>query len=268
MGTGEENPSKFKTLWKDFWDFVCALWPHTAGFITGGTVAAVIAIISAFGVPIPHWVVWALIALAFFASAFNAYRRPRKITEISKLNFQWPLVFLSFAACVSLILVLANYEFISPLIKVLTKPDLSTDQIISQISDDASNPKNHFVIFDLTILNNGAPSVIRHVGLKITSKDKPEIDAPGCIITGGIFTNFITGGGMTFRYSKDSFIEDAGSIPIERGGERKGFITFSVQGINRDYLLSPETKYELRFWDVAGREYDYPNLSSPLPSMK
>ena len=123
------------------------------------------------------------------------------------------------------------------------------------------------MIFDLTILNNGAPSVIRHVGLRITAPNKPEIDAPGCILGGG-FTNYLTGGGTTIRYSKDSFIEDAGSTPIERGGERKGFIPFSVQDVKRDYLLSPDTKYDLIFWDVAGREYDFPNISTPQPSIK
>jgi len=141
MEPDQKNPSKIGIWWRDLWEFICALWPHTAAKFTGGSVAAVIALISSFGVPIPHWVIWALISIAFFASAFVAYRRQRRVAEFTKINLQWPMIFLSFAACVAVVLVLVNYEFISPLSKILTKPDLSTDQIISSLCDDVSNPK-------------------------------------------------------------------------------------------------------------------------------
>ncbi len=71
----------FKRIFKELVGFVCALVPHMAGLITGGIVAAMIAIYQALGHGLPAWVVWALVAVAFFVAAFAAWRRERRSLE-------------------------------------------------------------------------------------------------------------------------------------------------------------------------------------------
>jgi hypothetical protein len=80
MATGKEM-STFNRFCGDLAAFIRALVPCWAAFITGGSGAAVIAIVQALGGRIPHWVVWALIFLAFFAAAFRAHRGQCRITE-------------------------------------------------------------------------------------------------------------------------------------------------------------------------------------------
>jgi hypothetical protein len=266
MESNPQNPSKFEIWRNDFWEFLLAMWPSTAGFITGGSIAAMIAIITAFGVTISHWLVWALIALALFASAFNAYRKQRRVVEIKKINFHWPLIFASFTACIAVVMLLVKYEFVSPLVKKLTQPDFYADEITVGLSDSFPDVTNHLVSFDLTVFNNGAPGVIRNWELKITGPDHQSIYPLGVLLSQNLETNLAANGSMTTRSRADSFFEGADGLPIERYGKKKGFLIFTIPNVSRAYLQSDETKYELSFWDTTGKQIACPPMSLPPPN--
>ena len=169
----------------------------------------------------------------------------------------------------TMLLVLLHSGFISPLVKKITEPNFSTDAIQMTISDQVENLKNHYITFSLTIYNNGAPSVIRHFGMKITGPDKEELSPTAIVDFASEWqTNWNLGGGKTVTSTKDSLVGHYMENPIERGGQRKGFVTFLVTDVSRAYLDSHDTKYDFTFWDINGKEYDYPNIHPTAPSKK
>jgi hypothetical protein len=265
MELEQNNPPGKRSWTKDLWEFLCALWPNTSGYITGGSVAAIMTILSLLGVAIPHYVIWLLISIAFFASAFNAYRKQRKVVEILKINFQWPVIFLSFTIFIFFILVFVNYMFVVPLMKYVTQPSLSTDGVRLSLSDE--NPTTHHITYYLTVFNIGAPSVIRGWKLKVSGPDHENMFPPAALYANkeATVTNFAPSGTLDSVYDvKDSFLQNAGN-PIERGGKQSGFITFVITSTSRAYLESHETKYQLSFWDINMKEYDLPPESMPPP---
>jgi hypothetical protein len=266
MEPDQNNLPGKRSLGRDLWEFFCALWPSTSGYITGGSVAAIMTILSVLGVVIPHYVIWLLISLAFFASAFLAYRRQRMKAEILKLNLQWPMFFISLGVCLISIILLIKFEFVSPLVKRLIQPDFSAEVWNSSLSDELGpNPKIHFFTIEMTIYNNGAQSVVRNWKLKVNGPDKQDIYPPALVFGDQWQTNWNSDGTFTLRENKDSFTGQVGNNPIVRGGKQAGFIVFQISDTSRAYLESSATKYTLSFWDMNGKEYDLPPASFPPP---
>ena len=228
-----------------------------------------IGVLSYLGYTIPHWLVWSLIALALFASAFHAYRKQRRSTVIDKIDLEFPILLASLTGCLAIVLLLVKIEFFSPLEKYFKQPNFSTDQIMLGISDEVPNPNHHSITFNLTIFNDGSPSVVRGWHLTIHGTEK-DIEVQTVVNFPYEWqTNWANGAtSPTLVPTKDSFTGTMNDVPIPRGGQRSGFITFLVSDISRAYLQSPTTKYELAFWDVTGKKYDYPNICVPPPSSK
>ena len=70
----KENFSSGKELFDDLGAFILALLPRTVAKITGGLVAAVLAIYCVFGHPLYAWLAWLFVALFLFSAAFSAWR--------------------------------------------------------------------------------------------------------------------------------------------------------------------------------------------------
>ncbi|SRR5258706_1693249 len=66
--------SDWKGEVRDLCAFFKALVPGAAGLITGGIVAAIITVYSAFGGNVSRVIIWTLIAVAFLAASFRAWR--------------------------------------------------------------------------------------------------------------------------------------------------------------------------------------------------
>jgi hypothetical protein len=237
------NPdTKFKIWRKDFYQFLCALWPSTAGFITGGSVAAVIGVYCALGGPLPKWAVWSLVALAFFASAFRAYRKQRQTAEIIKINFHWPLT-------------LALLCFLCLVVWFFTLPPKPGPAIETRMVDlnayvFVTVGTNHAAIFWLEIYNPGRPTVIRDWALTVTNINGPEV-----------FHGLIPRGytGATNGLNPADYIwQKTRNRPIPTGGMENGYLIFGISGGGEKWLKDPDTIYQLTFRDVYG--YSYTNF--------
>jgi hypothetical protein len=158
---------------------------------------------------------WEALMAIIGTSAFRAilWSIGKKISNQRKEYAFWASGFIGG----TLILVLINTGFVSPVIKNITQPNFSTDSIQISLSDDYNNLTNHFVRFDFTIFNNGSRGVIRNWNLKIVGPDIGSIFPPGDVMNSPGFTNLLNGGGITVTKTKDSFFQDAGDTPIERG---------------------------------------------------
>lgn len=58
----------------ELWEHFKAHWTRATARITGGTMAAIVGVYLALGGNIPAWVVWALVALAFYVASFCVWR--------------------------------------------------------------------------------------------------------------------------------------------------------------------------------------------------
>ena len=206
---------------------------------------------------------WEILVALIGTATARVYRwtAGRKLTTKKEFGF-WAAGLLGG----TIILALINTGLISPIVKKATEPSLSVDEVQLSLSDQSST--SHQVAFMLTIFNEGAPSVIRNWKLKVSGPDREDIFPPAALLTRGVQTNFSPSGEKTILDKKNSFVEDAGNYPIERGGKRTGFIIFVINDTSRAYLESHETKYDLSFWDITGKKYDYPNMTLPAPARK
>jgi len=177
----------------------------------------------------------------------------------------------------TMILALINSGFVSPMVSKFTKPNFSWGDFSISLMDNG--PRTHGIKVDLTLFNEGAPSVIRNWQLKISGPNNEIIippviryyvpfngDAASMLDRSQAIGITIDPDGKTNAYFiKDSFLEEAGNTPIERGGKRVGYLLFEVTNVSRAFLESPETKYNVSFWDISSHKYDLPEATVPPP---
>src|SRR5271170_5324590 len=66
---------------QDLAAFAMALCTRAAAYMTGGILVAAASVYFALGKSMPLWAVCALVSLAFFVAAFNAYRKQLRTIE-------------------------------------------------------------------------------------------------------------------------------------------------------------------------------------------
>lgn len=260
MESDQNNPSKLGIWWKDLREFLCALWPHTAAKITGGTLAALITIAVAFGIRIPRWVIWALIAFAFFASAFVAYRRQRRVIEISKINFLWPMVFLSF----SIFYLTVWYIGLPQKSKGVLETEM-VDKNLYKLYE--VNPTNHVIIFFIEIYNPGRPTIVRNWYLTVSGAGNGQMTNVFSGFCQRNLADLVQQNNTTnFSFVNNYIFDKTRRTPIPTGGMETGFIEFTVLGPKEKWLEDSKTVYEVSFADVYGNSYtDRFNWPAPLP---
>lgn len=213
-------------------EFVWAVLTYWQAYMTGGIVAAVLFIYerkTQKNVPV-QWVLWG--ALAFLlVGCFMAWRDERsKVVDQKK-----------------------ETEKLRSQLDDLSRPNLKPAMVMLIGESEGS------VMFTLigSIQNQGADSVVNHIGILLDTAEGPLPVTPIVFEEGtNLHLPAYSGDGISFKYK--SLAEQVAEHPIERGGQRVGQMVFMARGVSLDRYYRIRKRERLTFEDITGKVYNEP----------
>jgi hypothetical protein len=223
-------------LLRDLFEFTLAVVNSWAGYATGGVVVALLWLWSTLrNEQIPKRIGVAVAIFFLFAAFFNA----------------WRIQHLAVAGLTSRI-------------DLISKPDFEVVPTSLNIGQEAllGTHEMTVVLLTVTILNHGAPSVVKDWSFAIVRSDGVEVfgtpylepvtkvgngdqNLPGLVLS-----------------SDQSLLKTATRIPIPTGGAADGYMLFMFPTMTNDEIRSPGSQMKLDIKDMANREYKYEHSTS------
>jgi hypothetical protein len=231
-------------LSQDIYTFFMSVITHWQAYVTGGAVVALVTLYERLsGNEIsPRVVVYGFIAFLVVAF-FMAWRDVRNEANVYKQN-------------------LDDLQKSLDMERTKNTPDF-VGEIEQIVSGDSPEIHGCQIFILMSIRNHGSQSIVEGWKIHIKSSSIDVRDNPTFIPDG--FTLIIESKKKTVTFNRSDAIYEKTIKPIERGGLVRGWLRYTIQGINAYQIREPGTTISISFEDILKHQYsaDYVMKGGP-----
>lgn len=210
------------------WTFMREAASHWVALMSGGVVTVALGVFERLsGRNVPLWTYLSVLAFFLLLSFYLAWRDSRK--AMSRLQSELSNVHEELKEAKQYLLIERDQN--SPNITGFTSMFVFGD---SRTTDGVVVAAIYVLV---TIRNQGAPSIVEGYQLHVNSKDSSVTANPVLLPEAHTITD--TANGQSFTIHGDEALYEKTTVPIERGGQRRGWLLYYLPNISVKELLPP-----------------------------